>query len=69
MNNYIQVDLSPDSGYEGVIKEVVLNQFGEDGGMQPNEPNKTGRCDDELMKINYINQIILSEEDGMKVSF
>ena len=69
LQNYIQVDLPPDSGYEGVIKEVEINQFGEAGGMQPNEPHQTDRCFDGGMKINDSNLMILSEEDGMKVRF
>ena len=52
-----------------MIKKAELNQFGKVGGMQPNEPNKTDLCDDGVMKIIYISQMILSEEDGMKVSF
>ena len=52
-----------------MIKKVEVNQFGEAGGMQPNEPTQTDLCDDEGMKINNINQMILSEEDGVKVKF
>ena len=33
-------------------KEAELNQFGEVGGMQPNELNQTDHCDDGGMKIN-----------------
>ena len=50
-------------------KEAELNQFGEVGGMQPNELNQTDHCDDGGMKINDINQLILSEEGGVKARF
>ena len=46
-----------------MIKEVELNQFGEAGGMQPNEPTQTDLCDDGGMKAK-MNAIDMFDTSG-----